>query len=184
MLRHLSEAQNIQQNQERETDQRPEMASPQSKFPIPLKAFGNQKIEVEVSGVFAKTRLLVNGVPAEKGHRQGEFILYYPDGNRVSLFLLNSFFDMIPKVQINGEIVEILPPITRIQYLIAGLGFVLIFAGGGIGGLLGMVSFLINIRLLRSIQPAVLKYLSIVFINMLAIFLFSIISRNFPIYFF
>ncbi len=160
------------------------MASSQSKYPIPLKGFGNQKIELEVSGVIAKTRILVDAVPAEKGHRQGEYILYYPDGNRVSIYLQNTFFDMIPKVQLNGEIIEILPPITWIQYMIAGLGFILIFSGGGIGGLLGMISFIINIRLLRCFQPAIYRYLAILFINMLAIFLYNFISRNFPIYFF
>jgi hypothetical protein len=160
------------------------MPSSQSKYPISLKGFGSQKIELEVSGVLGNTRILVNGIPAEKGNRQGEFILYYPDGDRVSLYLQNTFFDIIPKIQVNGQIIEILPPITWIQYMIAGLGFILIFSGGGIGGLLGMVSFIINIRLLRSIQAPVLRYLSILFINMLAIFLFNLISRNFPTYFF
>lgn len=151
-----------------------------SRYPIKIPGFGNQRIELEISGFLGKTRILINGNPAEKGHRKDEYVLYQPDGVRVSAQLQNTFFDVIPKIIVHGEAYEILPPLTWYQYVIAGLSLILVLFGGGYGGLLGMISFLINIRLFRSSYPLGLRLLLIFFMNMLAIFIFSLLSRNLP----
>lgn len=151
-----------------------------SRYPIKIPGFGKQRIELEISGFLGKTRILLNGNPAEKGHRKDEYILYQPDGVRVSVQLQNTFFDAIPKLVIHGEAYEILPPLTWYQYVFAGLSLILVLYGGGYGGLLGMISFLINIRILRSSYQKSLRILLILFMNMLAFFIFSILSRNMP----
>jgi hypothetical protein len=151
-----------------------------SRYPIKIPGFGKQKIELEISGFLGKTRILLNGNPAEKGHRKDEFILYQPNGVRVSAQLQNTFFDAIPKVLVHGEAYEILPPLTWYQYVFAGLSLILVLYGGGYGGLLGMIGFLINIRILRSSYPRGLRLLLILFMNMLAIFIFTLLSRYLP----
>jgi hypothetical protein len=151
-----------------------------SRYPIKIPGFGKQRIELEISGFLGKTRILLNGNPAEKGHRKDEFILYQPDGVRVSTQLQSTFFDVIPKVIVHGEAYEILPPLTWYQYVFTGLSLILVLFGGGYGGLLGMISFLINIRLFRSSFPLSLRLLLILFMNTLALFIFTLLSRNFP----
>ena len=151
-----------------------------SRYPIKIPGFGKQRIELEISGFPGKNRILLNGNPAEKGHRKDEFILYQPDGVRVSAQLQSTFFDAIPKVIVQGESYDILPPLTWYQYVFAGLSLILVLYGGGYGGLLGMISFLINIRLLRSSYPRGLRLLLILFMNMLAFFIFTMLSRNLP----
>lgn len=151
-----------------------------SRYPIKIPGFGKQRIELEISGFLGKTRILLNGLPAEKSHRKDEFILYQPDGIRVSAQLQNTFFDVIPKVIVRGEAYEILPALIWYQYVFAGLSLILVLFGGGYGGLLGMISFLINIRLFRSSYPLGLRLLLILFMNMLAIFIFTLLSRNMP----
>jgi len=154
-----------------------------SRYPIKIPGFGKQRIELEISGFLGKNRILLNGIPAEKGHRKDEYILYQPDGVRVSAQLQSTFFDAIPKVIVQGEAYEILPPLTWYQYVFAGLSLILVLYGGGYGGLLGMISFLINIRLLRSSYPRGLRLLLILFMNMLAFFIFTMLSRNLPDFF-
>lgn len=151
-----------------------------TRYPIKIPGFGKQQIELEISGFLGKTRILINGIPAEKGHRKDEFVLYQPDGIRVSAQLQNTFFDALPKVIVHGEAYEILPPLTWYQYVFAGLSLILVLYGGGYGGLLGMISFLINIRLFRSSYQKGLRLLLILFMNMLAFFIFTFLSRNFP----
>jgi len=154
-----------------------------SRYPIKIPGFGKQRIELEISGFLGKNRILLNGIPAEKGHRKDEYILYQPDGVRVSAQLQSTFFDAIPKVIVQGEAYDILPPLTWYQYVFAGLSLILVLYGGGYGGLLGMISFLINIRLLRSSYPRGLRLLLILFMNMLAFFIFTMLSRNLPDFF-
>ncbi len=151
-----------------------------SRYPVKIPGFGHQRIELEISGILGRTQILLNGNPAEKGHRKDEFILYQPDGVQVSAQLQNTFFDVVPKVIVHGEAYEILPPLNWYQYVFAGLSLILVLFGGGYGGLLGMISFLINIRLFRSSFPLVLRLLLILFMNTLAIFIFTLLSRNFP----
>jgi hypothetical protein len=154
-----------------------------SRYPIKIPGFGKQRIELEISGFLGKNRILLNGIPAEKGHRKDEYILYQPDGVRVSAQLQSTFFDAIPKVIVQGEAYDILPPLTWYQYVFAGLSLILVLYGGGYGGLLGMISFLINIRLLRNSYPRGLRLLLILFMNMLAFFIFTMLSRNLPDFF-
>ena len=154
-----------------------------SRYLIKIPGFGKQRIELEISGFLGKNRILLNGNPAEKGHRKDEFILYQPDGVRVSAQLQSTFFDAIPKVIVQGEAYDILPPLTWYQYVFAGLSLILVLYGGGYGGLLGMISFLINIRLLRSSYPRSFRLLLILFMNMLAFFIFTMLSRNLPDFF-
>jgi len=151
-----------------------------SRYPIKIPGFGKQRIELEISGFLGKTRILLNGNPAEKGHRKDEFILYQQDNVRVSAQLQSTFFDVIPKVIVQGEIYDVLPPLTWYQYVFAGLSLILVLFGGGYGGLLGMISFLINIRILRSSYRIGLRFLLILFMNMLAFFIFTLLSRNLP----
>ncbi len=151
-----------------------------SRYPIKIPGFGKQIIELEISGFLGKTRIFLNGNPAEKGHRKDQYILYQPDGVRVSAQLQSTFFDMVPKIIVHGEAYEILPPLTWYQYVYAGLSMILVLFGGGYGGLLGMISFLINIRFFRSSYPLGLRLLLILFMNMLAFFIFTLLSRNLP----
>ncbi|MDO9086225.1 MAG: hypothetical protein Q7U53_08465 [Anaerolineaceae bacterium] len=155
-----------------------------SHYPIRLSGFGKQKIELEVTGLLGKTKIIVDDLPAERGNKKDEYILYRPDGSQASVFLQGMFFDIIPKLIINGETFEILPPLKWHQYVFAGLGLFLIFYGGGVGGILGMISFIINIRLLRSFLSSGLRNLLILFVNVFAFFIFNLLVKYFPIIFF
>lgn len=151
-----------------------------SLYPIKLPGFGKQKIELEVSGLLGKTKILVDDKPAERGIKKDEYILVRPNGTRISVLLLGMFFDIIPKIILEGETYDILPSLKWYQYVYAGVGLLLIFYGGGIGGILGIVSFIINIRLLRSFFSKGLRYILILFVNMVAFFIFNLLVRSFP----
>jgi hypothetical protein len=147
-----------------------------SKYPINIAGFENKRTELEVSGLFGKTRILVNGVPAEKGIKRDEYILYSADGTRTSIKLQGVFFDIIPRIIINGETFEILSPLRWYQYGFAGLSLILMIIGGGIGGILGMIGFITNIRILRSSIPPPMRYLLILFMNVLVLFIYTLLA--------
>lgn len=146
------------------------------RYPVQIKGFENQKIELESSGFFSPARLLVNGVRAESGQKNNEVIIRKSNGSKTSVFFQNAFFDTIPRLIVNGEIIRIVPPVRWYQYVYCGLTLFLIFYGGAIGAIISMIGFLMNIRTLRSQKKVWLKYLLILGVHLAVLILYIALS--------
>lgn len=146
------------------------------RYPVKIEGFEDQNIQLESSGFFSPPRLLVNGVPAKPGSKKNQVILRKRDGEASNIFFQNAFFDTVPRLLINGKIIQVVPTLAWYQYVYAGLTLFLVFVGGVVGAVLGMVAFILNIRIMRGQLNTLLKYLSILGIHLVTFTAYIVLS--------
>lgn len=129
------------------------------RYPVKLPGLEDRNIELEPAGIIKPARLLVDGHPAEKGERRNEMVIRRTNGKKVSVYFEPSIFDNLPKLKTGGKTYQVAPPIAWYQYVWCALPLILVFTGGVVGAVLGLIAFLFNIRLMRArIHPG-LRYL-------------------------
>ena len=101
-------------------------------------------------------KLLQKGEPVEG--KRGKFEVRDDQGQLHTVKLTSIFIDPIPKVSIDEEDIGIVEPIAWYEYTWAGLPIVLVFIGGALGAVCGMMAMYSNTRIFRSDRGAVTKY--------------------------
>jgi hypothetical protein len=128
------------------------------RYPVNIPELPGRRIEVELPGVFRRATVLVDGEPATKALKRGQFFIRATDGRESLLALKTSFLDPVPQVLWAGRTIRLVEPLEWYQWLWTGLPLVLAVLGGAIGGFLGGVAMIFNIRILRSDRSGVLRY--------------------------
>ena len=78
-------------------------------------------------------------------------MLQRDDGSEVTLKLKNVFFDPVPQIVANeDQVIKVTEPLKWYQWVWSGLPILLVFAGGAIGALFGIIASSISIRVFRS----------------------------------
>jgi len=128
------------------------------RYPGNIPELPGRRIEVELPGVFSSATVLVDGQPATKALKRGQFFVRATDGRESLLALKTSFLDPVPQVLWAGRTIQLVEPLAWYQWLWTGIPLVLALLGGAIGGALGGVAMVFNIRILRSDRSGVLRY--------------------------
>ncbi len=128
------------------------------RYPVKIVELPGRKVEVELPGVFSSATVFVDGQPATKAHKRGQFFLRAADGRDSLIALKTSFLDPVPQVFWAGRVIRVVEPLTWYEWLWTGIPLVLAFLGGFIGGALGAVAMTLNIRILRSDMNGILRY--------------------------
>jgi hypothetical protein len=119
---------------------------------VAIPGFANQKVEVIPPGFFRGTHLMVNGQPAPKGSRRGEYLLTDDKGQPVTVRFRNQAFGLdYPQLELGKQTIHIVAPLKWYVWAWAILPFLLVTFGGALGGLIGLIAGWSNIRLMR--QP-------------------------------
>jgi len=147
-----------------------------TRYPVTISGFENQKIELEASGFFSPSKLLVDGKKAEPGPKKNEVIIQRRNGHKSSVYFQNAFFDTVPRLLVDGKTIIVVPPLKWYQYVASGLTLFLVFFGGALGAILGVTAFLMSIRTLRGNLKNIYKYLVILGIQTLIIFFYIALS--------
>ena len=123
-----------------------------------VEGFEGQDLEVNVS-FWTGPKLLVNGQPAPKGTKRGEMLLQRNDGRQVVAIWKQQMmgFD-VPQLVVDSKPVKLVEPLQWYQWLWGGWPVVLVFVGGALGAIAGVLAFTINARLFRTEMNPVLKY--------------------------
>ena len=127
-------------------------------YPVKLPGFEGQEIVVEPAGFFSGPRLLVNGQPAPKGKGRGEMLVRRNDGKDVVFSFRNNFLD-VPALVVDGKPYELVVPLKWYEWAWNALPILLIFTGGALGALIGILAMSFNLKVFRSSENALLKYL-------------------------
>jgi hypothetical protein len=124
--------------------------------PITIKGFGKQEIAIRPSGFFSGPRLLVNGQPAPRGPRLGDMMLRRNDGSEVAARWKPQLLGLdAPALEVDGQIIHVGRPLSWYEVIWSALPILLVFVGGMLGAVAGMIAFSINRTILRSpLQPA------------------------------
>ena len=126
-------------------------------------------IEVSKSFWTGKPTVWVNGKLAEKaGDLSRAFLIPIADGTVKKLEVDRGGIDYIPRVYIDGERIEIARKLKLYELIIGGVPILLLFLGGALGALCGVIGTITNYKVLRSEKSNTYKILSITGITVLS----------------
>jgi hypothetical protein len=118
--------------------------------------FKNHQVYFTIQDVLRSPVILLDGkiIKSKKGSYELDF-----DNSIIKVKLKRAnFIDPIPKIDINGEMIEIAKPLKWHEYAWSGIPIVLLFIGGALGGFFGMLGTYLNVNMMRTDKTTVLKY--------------------------
>jgi hypothetical protein len=146
------------------------------RYPVQLEDFQGQNVEVEVS-FWSGSKLLVNGEPAPKGEKRGEFVLQRNDGKQaVATWKPQALGFDGPQLVIDGDPVQYVEPLKWYQWVWGGIPVLLIFVGGFLGAIFGLLAFMLNAKVFRADMSGVMKYVITAGISFLAVVGYLVIA--------
>ena len=134
-----------------------------------IEGFEGQNIEVKIS-FWSGPKLLINGEPAPQGNKRGEMMLLRNDGKQVVASWKPQFmgFD-VPHLMVDDKVINLVEPLKWYQWVWAGSPVLLVFMGGALGAIAGLIGFSINAKVFRTELNDVLKYVVVGIVSVLAI---------------
>ncbi len=144
-----------------------------------IEGFEGQKIKATVS-FWTGAKLFVNGVPAPRGLRRGEMILQRNDGRPVYARWRPQILGLdVPQLIIDGKTINFADPLNWYQWVWSALPILLVFFGGLLGGVAGIIAFSINTGIFRSTMTGNLKYVVTGVVSILAIVIYLVVGTVF-----
>ena len=144
---------------------------------IPLEINGiSGSLDVEPAGWFRPARLLFNGQLAPKGPKRSQYLIAGEDGINRLVQLKQVFIDPVPKVLLDGEVIQLVEPLSIFQWIWSALPIILIFFGGAIGGGIGGAAFWINTRIFRSEMSITEQYILVGLVSAIAVTVYLILG--------
>jgi hypothetical protein len=141
---------------------------------LTISGFEGQTIEMRTSPITGP-RLLVNGQPAPKGKKRGEMLLRRNDGTEVVATWKPMLLGLdTPQLNVSGQMIAAVKPLTWYEWLWSALPVLLVFIGGLLGAIAGMIAVTINARIFRSSLPMVLRYILTGVVSIVAVVVYLI----------
>ena len=134
--------------------------------PVQIEGFEGQNIVLQAAGLFSGTQLLVNGEPAAKGPKRGQLLLTRNNGDDAVVKFKAPPLDPIPNLIVDGEKIEVAPPLKWYQIALALLPFIFAVAGGLVGIVVGLPAAMYNMRVFRSERPSRSQYITVGLISL------------------
>lgn len=128
-------------------------------IPVDLPEFEGQDVRVQLAGFTSPATILVDGKNLPYGPKKGTFALVTPGGEELAVRLRGGFIDPVPKIEVDGKVARIAPPLPWYVWLWSALPLGLIYEGGPIGGILGGLATACNIYIFRSTLKTPAKFL-------------------------
>jgi hypothetical protein len=139
-------------------------------YPVKLEGFEGQTIEVQPAGFFSVQKLLVNGQPASSGKKRGEMVLRRNDGQEVTATWKPQFAGLdIPQLVVEGKTIQVVEPLKWYEWAWSALPVALIFIGGALGGITGVVGLMLNAKVFRSDLNGFVKFAATGVVSLLAV---------------
>ncbi len=146
-------------------------------YPIKLEGFEGQNIEVQPAGTFSGYKLLVNGQPAPQGPRRGQMLLRRSDGTQaIAAWKAQLLGFDVPQLVVDGKPIALEEPLKWYEGVWSGWPVLLLFVGGALGAVAGIIAFSVNTKIFRSSLGVVEKYVLTGGISVLAVMIYLIIA--------
>lgn len=139
-----------------------------------IEGFEGQNIEVKTSS-WAGPKLLINGQLAEKGAKRGDMVLHRNDGRQVTATWKSQMLGLdAPQLVVDGKAVNLVEPLQWYQWVWSGWPILLVFIGGALGAIVGIIGFSISARLFRTNLNGFLKYIVTGLISIAAVLVYLV----------
>lgn len=126
---------------------------------ITILGFEGQQITVQPAGPISGPKLLINGQPAPKGAKRGEMTLRRNYRVDVTARWKPVFMGWdTPQLVVGEQTITIVEPLTWYEWLWSSLPVLLVFVGGFLGALAGVIAVSVNTRIFRSSLHVALRY--------------------------
>ena len=110
--------------------------------------FQGRGLAVRIGGLFAGARLVLDG--ALVARKRAKYSVRDNEGRSRVIRLKGNGLDPIPKLDIDGDIISLTRPLAWYEYIWMGLPIVLVFSGGALGALFGLLATYSSARIFRS----------------------------------
>lgn len=118
---------------------------------------------------------MVDGVKAPKGSRRGQMLLMRDDGTQVTASWKPVAFGFdLPQLVVAGREYRLVEPLKWHQWVWSALPLVLVFIGGMMGTIVGLIALSINAGLFRSKWNPVFQYVVSGAVSVVAVILYLI----------
>jgi hypothetical protein len=145
------------------------------RYPVVLEGFEGQTIEVQSGGFIQGAKLLINGEPAPKGPKRNTMLLRRNNGQELVAAWKPQLFD-VPQLVVEGKTIALVKPLQWYEWLLCLLPVLLVFAGGALGAVCGLVAFYINTQLFRSNQGQPVKILGALLVAVAATIVYLVLG--------
>jgi len=141
-----------------------------------IEGFEGQEIVVK-SSLLGGTKLTVNGQKAPKGQRWGEMALTRNDGRVVTAAWKPQMlgFDT-PQLLVEGKTIQLIEPLKWHELAFAGLPLILVFIGGLLGAIVGVLAFTASTSIFRSGINKISKYALSGLITIFAVLIYLVLA--------
>lgn len=139
---------------ETEASRQPSESGDEGDFiPLELEGFENREVKLRIPGWFRGAALFVDGQQCESEGWFGHQFTVRDDMGRERTVefkqSLGTLVDRIPQVKVGDEVYDVVDRLPWYQYVWAGLPVLLVFTGGAVGVLVGIVACRMNVTQLR-----------------------------------
>jgi hypothetical protein len=150
-------------------------------YKVNIEGFEGQDVEVKTS-FWSGPKLLVNGQLAPKGRKRGEMLLQSSDGKQVVTKWKPQFMGLdVPQLVVDDKVINLALPLKWYQWIWGGLPIALVFVGGALGAIAGIIGFTINTKVFRTEMNSVLKYVVSGMVSILTVVAYFIAATLFTI---
>ena len=148
---------------------------------LPIPGFEGHELAVETAGFFGGAHVLLDGAILKK--QGGRYRVKRNSGEELALKLEHNFLDPIPKVRVGDEVITLVRPLTWYEYLWLCVPILLVFAGGGLGALVGILATYTSARIFRSDRSTRAKYGLTALVSVAALAIFLILAVVVQVFF-
>ncbi len=145
-----------------------------SRYAILIPGFEDHQILLK-SASFSRAKLIVDGKVVKKDKGSRVIPITSVEGLIAKIEMRPSILDPLPQVWVDGEKLNIAPPIKWYQWVWISVPLiVLIVLGTFVGAIFGIPAMLLNIQVFRSRLSRVLQYVVSLLITLLAVILYMV----------
>lgn len=146
-----------------------------------IEGFEGQNIEVKTS-MWTGTKMFINGEKAPKGPHRGTMSLTRNDGRVVTARWIPQMmgFDT-PQLEVDGKNYLLTQPLKWYEMLLSAMPIVLVFIGGLLGAIIGILAFGANAAIFRSGMNKVVKVLLALLIIVVAVIVYLVVATVFQL---
>lgn len=146
------------------------------KHQFKLSDFPFAKFEIETSIWTMSSKLFMNNAELKRSRDQKDaYLIPRGDGSLALAYAKKRYIDLVPVIEVDGELNHIFNTLKWYNFLVAVFPLVLIFVGGVLGGIIGLLATLKNLSVFYQDGNVILKYLEVAITTIISSLIYGLL---------